>query len=154
MLEKYLERLRIYAHEDAVALTPQLQRGNFTSFFSRLLEIFSTVEKKYAKYNFKESYFVYNFKETVKAESKDGTLFQDNLKKIYVGNHKLYDILTGNAPLPYELEFFLNEENPKICSEIGFNEFDYIEKFQLEYLQNFFRAARKIAALKGGDNDD
>lgn len=154
LLEKYLEQLRILAQEDANKLTSQLQRGNFTHFFSRLNNILASVEKRYAKYNFKEAYVVYNFKETIKAESKDGTLFQDNLKKFYVGNHKLYDILTGNVPLPYELEFFLNEENHKICAEIDFKESDYIEKFQLEYLQNFFRAARKIAALKGGDNND
>ena len=33
LLYKYLEQLRIYAHEDAAALTTQLQRGNFTHFF-------------------------------------------------------------------------------------------------------------------------
>ena len=33
LLDRYLEQFRIYDHEDATALIPQLQRGNFTHFF-------------------------------------------------------------------------------------------------------------------------
>ena len=88
LLERYLEQLRIYAQEDAAALTAQLQRGNFTHFFSRLGDILSNVGKTNVRINFSEK---------ITSESKDGSLFQDNLKKIYVGKQKLYDILTGNA---------------------------------------------------------
>ena len=128
LLGKYLEQLRIFANEDAAALTPQLQRGNYTH--------------------------LKNFGDKITAESKNGTLFQDNLKKIYVGTQKLYDVFTGNAPLPYEGKNFLNDDNKKVFSLIGFNESDYKDRFCLEYLQNFLRAARKIAALKGGDDND
>ena len=82
LLERYLEQLRIYAHEDAAALTAQLQRGNFTHFFSRLGDILSNVGKTNVRINFSEK---------ITAESKDGSLFQDNLKKIYVGTQKLYE---------------------------------------------------------------
>ena len=143
LLERYLEQLRIYAQEDAAALTAQLQRGNFTHFFSRLGDILSNVGKTNVRINFSEK---------IASESKDGSLFQDNLKKIYVGKQKLYDLLMGNAPLPYEGKVFLS--NDKLCAEIGFKESDYTDKFCLEYLQNFLRAARKIAALKGGDGND
>ena len=145
LLGKYLEQLRIFANEDAAALTPQLQRGNFTHFFSRLHEILSNVGKTNVRKNFGEK---------ITAESKNGTLFQDNLKKIYVGTQKLYDVLTGNDLLPYEGKNFLNDDNKKVFSLIGFNESDYKDRFCLEYLQNFLRAARKIAALKGGDDND
>lgn len=44
LLEKYLEQLRIYAHEDAKNL--KFGDGNFTHFFSRLNTLLSSVEKK------------------------------------------------------------------------------------------------------------
>lgn len=145
LLEKYLEQLRIYAHEDATALTEQLQRGNFTHFFSRLNEILSSVGTENVRANFKEK---------LKAEIKDGTLFQDNLKKIYVNNQKLYDILTGSAKLSYEEKNILGIDKRNLFDEIGFDESSYKDKFCLEYMKNFFRSARKIAAMKGGDNND
>ena len=145
LMERYLEQLRIYAHEDAAALTSQLQRGNFTHFFSRLLGILTHVDTTNIRSNFKDK---------LSDLSKDGTLFQDNLKKIYVGGQKLYDVLTGAAKLPYEEKSFFYDDSRKVFDDIGFDESKFADKFCLEYLQNFFRAARKIAALKGGDNND
>lgn len=145
LMERYLEQLRIYAHGDATALTSQLQRGNFTHFFSRLLGILTHVDTTNIRSNFKDK---------LSDLSKDGTLFQDNLKKIYVGGQKLYDVLTGAAKLPYEEKSFFYDDSRKVFDDIGFDESKFADKFCLEYLQNFFRAARKIAALKGGDNND
>ena len=145
LLEKYLEQLRILAQEDANKLTLQVQNGNFTHFFSRLFEILSTVGKKNVRQNFAEK---------IAAESKDGTQFQDNLKKIYLDSQKLFDVLTDSAKLPYEEKNILSVDTEKLFGEIGFKISDYDDIFCLEYLQNYFRAARKIAALKGGDNND
>ena len=146
LLEKILEQLRISAHEDAKKLTPQLQGGNFTHFFSRLNNILATVEEKNIRQKFAEK---------ISAESKDGTLFKDNLNKIITSNkQKLSDVLTGKANLPYEGQKILAGDTEKLFGEIGFSENEFADKFCFEYLQNYFRAARKIAALKGGDNDD
>ena len=145
LLEKYLEQLRILAQADANKLTSQLDGGNFTHFFSRLNNLLSTVGNKNIRQKFAEK---------ISAESKDGTLFKDNLNKIYMGNQKLSDVLTEKAKLPYEGQKILAGDTEKLFGEIGFNEKEYGDKFCLEYLQNYFRAARKIAALKGGDNND
>ena len=145
LLDRYLEQIRSYAHEDATALTAQLQRGNYSHFFSRLSDILLLVEENGLRKNFGKK---------ISDESRDGTLFQDNLKKIYVGNQKLYDILTCNTKLPYEEKIFLSEENQPLFDEIRFDKTKYRDKFCLEYLKNFFRTARKIAAMKGGDNND
>lgn len=145
LLEKYLEQLRILAQADANKLTSQLNGGNFTHFFSRLNNLLSTVGNKNVRQKFTEK---------ISAESKDGTLFKDNLNKIYMGNQKLSDVLTEKAKLPYEGQKILAGDTEKLFGEIGFNEKEYGDRFCFEYLQNYFRAARKIAALKGGDNND
>ena len=143
LLDKYLEQLRILAQEDANKLN--LKGGNFTHFFSRLNNILASVGNENVRKNFAEK---------ITAESKDGTQFQDNLKKIYLDNQKLFDVLTENAKLPYEGKNILSVDSEKLFGEIGFKTSEYEDKFCFEYLQNFFRAARKIAALKGGDNND
>lgn len=152
LLEKYLEQLRIYAHEDAKTLTSQLQHGNFTHFFSRLNNILANVGAENTRQNFKEK---------ILAASKDGTQFQDNLKNLYLkdknsNSQTLYDIFTAGANLPYEdnedRKFSIGDEN--LLTKIGFNKSDYGNRFCFEYLQHFLRFARKIAATKGGDEID
>lgn len=78
MIESFLEQLRIEAHEDAKNLN--LRGGNFTHFFSRLSDILSTVGKKNVRKNFSTQ---------IKAESKDGSIFQDHLKKFELVGQKL-----------------------------------------------------------------
>ena len=146
LLEKILEQLRITAHEDANNLESQVKDGNFTHFFSRLNNLLSTVGNKNVRQKFAEK---------VSAESKNGTLFKDNLNKIKTADgQKLSDVLIGKAKLSYEGKKILAGDTEKLFGEIEFNEKEYSDKFCLEYLQNYFRAARKIAALKGGDNND
>ena len=143
LLEKYLEQIRLYAHEDAKNLN--FGGGNFTHFFSRLNTLLSSGEKK----NLRE-----NFNKKISDESKDGKQMQDNLKKFRIGGQTLYDIFTKSAPLPYEgRKIFDNIE--ELSAEINFNEKIFEDKIYLEYLQNLFRFARKNAAIaKDGDNDD
>ncbi len=139
LLERFLEQLRIDAYNAAKSLN--LRDGNYTHFFARLDNILSTVGKKNTRQKFSEQ---------IKAESKDGTLFQDNLKKIYIGKDKLFDVLTGGAKLPYEDTEILSGD----FTEIQFEKSKFADEFCFEYLQNFFRAARKTAAAKGGGNND
>ncbi len=144
LLNKYLEQLRIYAHEDAEKLNSQLRGGNFTHFFSRLDNLLSTVGKENVRQNFSKQ---------VNTESKDGNIFQDNLKKIYLEEQTLYNILTGAAKLPYENKTIsLGDEN--LFKKINFKFTDFADEFCYEYLQNFLRFARKNAAMKGGGKND
>lgn len=41
-----LEQVRIYAHEDAEKLRPQLKGGNYTHFFARLEGFLTRIDKK------------------------------------------------------------------------------------------------------------
>ncbi len=143
LFEKYLEQIRIYAHEDAKNL--KFGGGNFTHFFSRLNTLLSSVEKK----NLRE-----NFSKKISDECKGGKQLQDNLKKFRIDGQTLYDIFTQNAKLPYEgKKIFDNIE--ELSAEIKFNEKIFDDKICFDYLQNLFRFARKNAAIaKGGDNDD
>ena len=171
LLEKYLEQIRIYAHEDAKNLN--FGGGNFTHFFSRLNTLFSNVEKK----NLRE-----NFSQKISDECKDGNQLQDNLKKFRIEGQTLFDIFTQNAKLPYEdkeifgdvRKFFseINFEKSKhkdnenfskylqnlfkeLLSETKFDAANFKDEICAEYLKNFFRFARKNAAIaKGGDNND
>lgn len=145
LLEKYLEQLRILAQEDANKLTSQVKGGNLTHFFSRLNNILESVGNKNVRQNFSEK---------IKNESKDGSNFQDNLKKIYIGEQKIFDVLTGNKNLPYEGKKILGDNTEELFGEIGFKISDYNDEICMEYLKNYLRTARKIAALKGGDEND
>ena len=142
LLERFLEQLRIDANNAAKNLN--LRDGNYTHFFARLDNILSTIGKK----NVREK-----FKKQISAESKDGSIFQDNLKKFELGGQKLFDVLTGKAKLPYEDKEILSVEIEKICAEIKFDKSNFADEFCFEYLQTYFRAARKIAAAKGGDKN-
>ncbi|MBQ7628877.1 MAG: hypothetical protein IJS81_01485 [Selenomonadaceae bacterium] len=142
LLERYLEQLRIYANEDAEKLRPQLSRGNYTHFFSRLDNILSSVGKK----NIRE-----NFKIQLEIEIRGGSLFDDHLKNIRMANgQKFYDVLVaGSAKLPYEERDFKTDS--ELIELISFDAKKYADDFCLEYLQNYFRVARKLAAsAKGG----
>ncbi len=145
LLEKYLEQLRILAQEDANKLTTQVKGGNLTHFFSRLNNILESVGNKNVRQNFSDK---------IKNECKDGANFQDNLKKIYMGDQKLFDVLTENAKLPYEGKKILGDNTEELFGEIGFKISDYNDEICMEYLKNYLRTARKIAALKGGDEND
>ena len=142
LLERYLEQLRIYANEDAEKLSQQLSRGNYTHFFSRLDNILSSVGKK----NIRE-----NFKIQLEIEIRGGSLFDDHLKNIRMANgQKFYDVLVaGSAKLPYEERDFKTDS--ELLKLISFDAKKYADDFCLEYLQNYFRVARKLAAsAKGG----
>lgn len=145
--EKFLEQVRIYANEDAENLRAQLQRGKFTHFFSRLENILTSADKL----NVRKS-----FSAAVSAASKDGSLFQDNLKNLNANGQNLYDIFTESAKLPYELRNLqadIGGDLDKISDEINFNRAEIENEICLEYLRSYIRAARKIAAdSKGGDD--
>lgn len=145
LLEKYLEKIRIYAHEDAKKLSSQMRGGNFAHFFSRLNTLLSSVEKENLRSNFSQK---------ISAESAGGKQFQDHLKKFRIDGQTLYDIFTKKSKLPYENKKIL-ENIEEISAKIKFSEKNFDDEICLEYLQNLFRFSRKNAAIaKGGDNDE
>ena len=138
-----LEQVRLYAHADADTLRPQLRRENFTHFFTRLDKILSVVDKK----NLRE-----NFKIQLESELRDGSLFKDHLKSIHMTNgQKLYDVLTCLADFPRDVRSLMDgKQIKKFRGEIAFDEKDFSDDdFFYEYLKNYFRFARKIAADEG-----
>lgn len=153
LLEKILEQVRLYAHEDAEKLRPQLSRGNYTHFFSRLDTILSSVGKS----NVRE-----NFKAQLEIEIRGGSLFDDNLKKIRMSNGQLhFDALKGKSALPIESrdlkKDFVGDSSKLInlFKEISFDEKIFDDAICFEYLQNYFRFARKISSsVKVGDAND
>jgi CRISPR-associated protein Csx10 len=141
------EQIRIYAHEDAEDLRGQLKRrGNMTHFFSRLDGLLSSVDKK----NLRE-----NFKARLESEIRGGSPFEEHLKNLYMANgQKFFDVFMGLAPLPHEVHDLLEDStSDEVRAEIYFNEEDFADdEFFSEYLTNYFRFARKIAAdSKGGE---
>lgn len=148
LTDQLLEQVRIQAYEDAKKLEVQLKRGNFTHFFTRLSGILSTVGKE----NVRE-----NFKARIELELRGGSLFEDYLQNLYMSNgQKFFNVLVKQAPLPIDSRSISNTlETEKI--QTLFNELNLLpEDFSrdiiyLEYLTNYFRFARKLAADTGGD---
>ena len=143
--EHLLEQVRLYAHEDAEKLRTQLnQRGNMTHFFSRLDRILSNVDRK----NLFD-----NFKTQLENEIRDGSSFEGHLKNLSMANgQKFYDVFTGQAKFPRDIQTLLedSEQVKKIRGEIDLTEKDFsADEFFYEYLTNYFRFARKIAADEG-----
>ena len=140
-----MEQVRLYAHEDAEKLRTQLnQRGNMTHFFSRLDRILSNVDRK----NLFD-----NFKTQLENEIRDGSSFEGHLKNLSMANgQKFYDVFTGQAKFPRDIQTLLedSEQVKKIRGEIDLTEKDFsADEFFYEYLTNYFRFARKIAADEG-----
>ena len=139
-----LKQVRLYAHADADTLRPQLRLENFTHFFTRLDKILSVVDKK----NLRE-----NFKIQLESELRDGSLFKDHLKILHMTNgQKLYDVFTCVADFPRDVRSLMEDDKQikKVRGEISFDEKDFSDDdFFSEYLKNYFRFARKIAADEG-----
>ncbi|MBE8953021.1 MAG: hypothetical protein SR1Q7_07750 [Quinella sp. 1Q7] len=144
---RLLEQTRLYAHEDADKLRPQLQRGNMTHFFTRLDVIFANAGKK----NLRE-----NFRTQLELELREGSLFEEHLKNFYMANgQRFYDVFTGQANFPHEVgDAFRDTKISEVRGVIDFTEKDFTDdEFLAEYLTNYFRFARKLAAAsKGGDD--
>ena len=141
-----LEQVRLYAHEDVAKLRNQLRlRGNMTHFFARLDGLLASVDKK----NLRE-----NFKARLELEIRGGSQFEENLKNLYMANgQKFFDVFTGKAQLPHEIHDLLSDPAlAKIRDDINFTEKDFSDdEFFAEYLKNYFRFGRKVAAAsKGG----
>ena len=139
-----LEQVRVDAYEDAEKLRPQLRRGNMTHFFTRLGGIFSSV----GKVNIRE-----NFKARLELELRDGSQFKEHLKNFHMANgQKFFDVFTGKADYPRNVHDLLNESKfAEIRDVLKFNDDFSDDEFIAEYLTNYFRFARKIAASSGGD---
>ena len=144
LTEQLLEQVRIQAYEDAKKLSVQLKRGNFTHFFTRLNGILSTVGKE----NVRE-----NFKARLESEIRDGSLFEDYLQNLYMANgQKFFKVLVEQAPLPIDSFNISNELAPTLLDELNLSRADFSkDAIYLEYLTNYFRFARKLAAASGGD---
>lgn len=144
---RLLEQTRLYAHEDANKLRPQLQRGNMTHFFTRLDSILANADKK----NLRE-----NFLAQPDLELRAGSLFEEHLKKLRMANgQRFYDVFTGQANFPHEVgDAFRDTKISEVRGVIDFTEKDFTDdEFLAEYLTNYFRFARKLAAAsKGGDD--
>lgn len=144
-----LEQVRLYAHEDAEKLRPQLKRGNWTHFFSRLDNLLSSVDKK----NLRE-----NFKARLELEIRGGSHFEERLKNLRMANEqKFFDVLTCRSPLPVDSRTKSNEIEFKklqpLLNEIKLSPEDFSsDAIHFEYLKNYFRFTRKISASsKGGE---
>lgn len=140
-----LEQVRLYAYDDAEKLRSQLKRGNYTHFFTRLGGILSSVGKE----NVRE-----NFKLQLEIEIRGGSRFEEHLKKFEMANgQKFFDVFTGNAEFPRKVHDLMNTSAlVQLKGVIDFSDEDFSEdEFLTEYLTNYFRSARKIAASSGGD---
>ena len=144
---RLLEQIGLYAHEDAEKLRPQLRRGNMTHFFTRLGNILASV----GKVNVRE-----NFRAQLELELRAGSLFKEHLEKFYMANgQRFYDVFTGRAKFPHEVgDAFHDTKISEVRGVIDFTEEDFSDdEFLAEYLTNYFRFARKLAAAsKGGDD--
>lgn len=143
------EQVRLYAHEDAEKLRPQLRSDNMTHFFARLNVILANAGKK----NLRET-----FRAQLKLELRTGSLFKEHLKKFFMANdERFYDVFTGQANFPHEISDAFNDTKISAVRDvIDFTEDDFTDdEFLSEYLTNYFRFARALAAAtKGGDNRD
>ena len=146
ILKTYLlEQVRIDAYEDAEKLRTQLQRGNMTHFFTRLGGILSSVGKN----NVRE-----NFKARLELEIRGGSRFEEHLKKFEMANgQKFFDVFTGRADFPRNVHDLISETaTGQLKGVIDFGDDDFSDDaFITEYLTNYFRSARKIAASSGGE---
>lgn len=141
---RLLEQVRIYAHEDAKKLGTQLEEDNTSHFFARLDVILSNV----AKENLRDK-----FKEQLEREIREGSLFYEHLKNFYMGGHSFHDVLTGVEKFPRSVDEVLNlSEFADVCKAINFSKEDFTDdEFLREYLEHYFRFARKVAVTsKGG----
>ena len=145
-----LEQTRIYAHEDAEKLRPQLKGGNFTHFFARLEGLLTRVDKTNLRANI-AAQLQADF-----GESKGSKLFEEHLKNLKMANgQKFFDVLTEKAPLPIDSrsmseEIDLRKIKP-LFDDLKLSPDDLSkDAIYLEYLTNYFRFARKLASTKGG----
>ena len=141
-----LEQVRIQAFEEAKKLKAQLERGNFSHFFTRLGGILSGVGKKNIRAGFKER---------LEKEIRGGTLFKEHLDNFYMSNgQKFFDVFTGEAPFPLKFRDLTNASAfAELKEAIGLGDENFSEdEIYLEYLTNYFRFARKLAAASGGDD--
>ena len=139
----FSEQIRIFAYEDAKKLETQLRRGNFTHFFTRLSGILSSAGKE----NIRE-----NFKTRLEQEIRSGSSFEDHMHNFYTANGKKFiDVFTGKAELPRKVHDLMNiPALAAVKGVIDFADKDFSDdEFFAEYLTNYFRFARKLAA--GGD---
>lgn len=141
-----LEQVRIYAHEDAEKLRPQLEGGNLTHFFARLDGLISRVGKT-------------NVRTNLAAQMQDdlakgNALFREHLHDLSMANEqKFYDVLTARAPLPIDSRSMADEPVlKKLREEPDFSDAELsADAIHWEYLKIYFRFARKLAASnKGG----
>lgn len=140
-----LEQARLDAYEDAEKLRPQLWRGNMTHFFTRLGGILSSV----GKVNVRK-----NFNARLEIELRGGSLFEEHLKKLEMAHgQKFFDVFTGKADYPRNIRGLLNDSAlEQLKGVIDFSDADFSDdEFIAEYLTNYFRSARKIAASSGGE---
>ena len=148
LLNRCRERIRAYAYEDADLLRPQLERtDNLTHFLGRL-ELITRELSTQA-----------DVAQRIKLESVSGSIFADHINDLKMSNGgSIYDVLTGKVGLPYEtrdLQFDLMHDRSKfdaLLTDLNIGDFNAFvgNEFFHEYMQNYFRAARKLAAA-GGD---
>lgn len=140
-----LEQIRIYAYDDAEKL--KLRGEHLTHFFSRMDSILSNANSSDDVQK--------SFQTQIKSEIRGGSLFETNLKDLRMTNGQtFFDVLTGNADFPRSVEDLKEDlKFGDLLEELGIN-LDFMrKKLFAEYLQNYFRFARKLSA-KGGDDDE
>ena len=141
--ERFFEQVRMYAYDDAKKLN--LGGENLTHFFSRLSAILSNS-------NYSDD-VRQNFITQLNLERRSGSLFDDNLKKLKMTNGQtFFDVFNGKADFPRSVEEIKKDlKLDELFGELEISSDFLNKKFFAEYLQNYFKAARKFAATKGGD---
>lgn len=141
-----LERARTFAQEDAKELDEQLRRDNVTHFFTRLDGILSNAGKEDVRKNFKAQ---------LELEVRAGSRFEDHLENFRMTNKQTFKkIFMDDGKFPRSVDELLNEPEVKaVKGVIDFGDKDFSDdEFFVEYLTNYFRFARKLAAAsKGGE---
>ena len=75
-----------------------------------------------------------------------------------MNGQSIYDVMMNDADFPRKIDELKNDLKnfSNLIDELEIKDFKFVEnKFYGEYLQNYFRTARKFAAgMKGGGDDE
>lgn len=153
---KRMEQLRIYAYEDVAAMHGLAGK---THFFARLLTLLeqancagTDVRVQFRALMNKQEH---HDDGQIRARDRSETPFVRNLHAIDLGDTSLYELLAGDAPLPYAaasgrswMDAVGGKETQRLMETVGLSATDFPEDGAAFYVyfQQVFRYARKRAA--------
>ncbi|WP_294158749.1 hypothetical protein [uncultured Selenomonas sp.] len=153
---KRMEQLCIYAYEDVAAMHGLAGK---THFFARLLTLLEQANRAgtdvRAQFRALMNKQEHHDDGQIRARDRSETPFVRSLRAIDLGGTSLYELLTGNAPLPYTtgsgrswMEAVGGKETQNLMETVGLTAADFPEDGAAFYVyfQQAFRYARKKAA--------